>query len=131
MTDESLDVMSKVTPPDLSCPKCGGLLPSELGEITCILCETKVKVDHPPTRRAWAEEKIRCNTCSSLLLVGVEKRPARIQCSSCESQFQVTPNVPKAEVQCPSCERRMRLTKKPGSRDISCPACSTAFKVTF
>ena len=131
MDDESLDVESKIETPDLSCPKCGGLLPAQLGEIECVLCDAHVKVDHPPTRRAWVAEKIRCKTCSSLLLVGVDKRPANLQCSSCESQFIVTPHIPKAEVQCPSCDRKMRLSKRPGSRQISCPACSISFKVSF
>ena len=51
---EALSVESKVAPPPLSCPKCGGLLPSGLGEINCTLCDARVRVDHAATRRKWS-----------------------------------------------------------------------------
>ena len=40
---EALSVESKVAPLPLSCPKCGGLLPSGLGEINCTLCDARVR----------------------------------------------------------------------------------------
>ncbi len=129
--EEDLTVESAISPPDLSCPKCEGLLPPELGEVSCILCDAKVRVEHPVTRRAWAEEKVACPSCNSVLISGVERRPASLQCSTCDSQFQIAANVPKTEIQCPSCERRIRMKKRPGQRDITCPACETMFRVNF
>ena len=130
MGDE-LIVESAIAPPDLSCPKCDGLLPPNLGELSCLLCSANVKVEHPITRRAWQEEKVACPSCSAVLISGVDRRPANLQCSTCDSQFEIIPNAPKAEVQCPACQRRIRLKKRPGEREISCPACATDFRVRY
>lgn len=129
--EEEFSVESTIAVPDLSCPKCDGLLPNALGILACELCGANVEIDHPVTRRDWAEEKVACPNCNSVLLTGVEKRPANVQCSSCDCQFTVTPCAPRAEVQCPSCERRLRLKKRPGHRDITCPACEAGFRVSF
>ena len=61
---EELTVESRVSPPPLSCPKCDGLLPNELGEVRCTLCHARVRIDHPITRKKWAEEKIGCPDCA-------------------------------------------------------------------
>ena len=131
MEEEELVVESSIAPPDLSCPKCDGLLPANLGEISCALCGAEVRIEHPVTRRAWAEEKIACPSCSTVLIAGVDKRPANLQCATCDSHFQVVPNIPRVEVQCPLCERRIRMKKKPGAREITCPACENMFRVKF
>ena len=120
--EEDLAVESAIAPPDLSCPKCEGLLPPELGEISCLLCDAKVRVEHPVTRRAWTEEKVACPSCNSVLISGVDRRPASLQCSTCARQFQIVANVPKAGI---------RMKKQPGQRDITCPACETMFRVNF
>ena len=44
--EEQKSVESRVAPPDLSCPKCNGLLPSKLGKIRCVLCDVEVNVEH-------------------------------------------------------------------------------------
>ena len=133
MSDEesSAGVESRIPAPDLSCPKCNNLLPNGLGIITCLMCKTKVNVEHEGTRKKWREEKISCPSCSKVLVCGVDKRPANLQCASCSCQFTVKPNVPRIEIQCPSCERRLRMKKRPGERVIDCPACETTFKVKF
>ena len=59
MSEEST-VESRVAPPALTCPKCDGLLPSGLGEIQCTLCDAKVRVEHPITRKKWQDEKVGC-----------------------------------------------------------------------
>ena len=130
MSEEAV-VESRIAPPALSCPKCEGLLPFDLGEIQCTLCEAKVKVDHPVTRRKWKAEKVGCPECSKVLVVGVDKRPAHLQCAACETHFTVAKNVPRVEIACPGCERRLRMKQKPGEREICCPACDTEFKVNF
>ena len=129
--EDELVVESAISPPDLSCPKCGGLLPPHLGDIVCTLCDAQVRIKHPITRQAWAEEKVACPSCNSVLISGVDKRPANLQCATCDSHFKITPNVPKAEVQYPSCARRIRMKKNPGNRDVTCPACETMFRVSF
>lgn len=128
---ERLEVESSIAPPGLTCPRCNGLLPTGLGEMACTLCEAKVKVDHPATRRAWREEKVACPSCHKVLVCGVDERPALLRCGSCEDEFVVTPAVPKVEVACPSCERRLRMRRRPGRREIDCPACDTQFVVNF
>jgi len=128
---DEVKIESRIAPPALSCPKCQELLPSDLGELKCLMCESKVKVEHPVTRRKWKEEKISCPECEKVLIVGVDKRPANLQCSSCECQFTVHPNIPRVEVTCPGCERQLRMKRKPGKRSIDCPACETKFNVKF
>ena len=128
---EELTVESRVAPPPLSCPKCDGLLPNELGEIRCTLCSARVRIDHPVTRKKWAEEKIGCPDCGKVLVVGVNKRPAHLKCASCSAHFTVLPKTARVEVKCPGCERQLRMKRRPGERQIDCPACDTIFKVTF
>ena len=129
---EELSVESKVAPPPLSCPKCKGLLPSGLGELQCTLCEARVRVDHPATRRKWREEKLSCPECSKVLVAGVDERPADLKCgSSCESYFTLKAHVPRVEIECPGCHRNLRMKRRPGERMISCPACDTDFTVRF
>lgn len=132
MSDEDIPgVESRIDTPDLSCPRCKNLLPSGLGEITCLMCKAEVKVEHEGTRKLWREEKISCPSCSKVLVCGVDKRPANLQCSSCSVHFVLNPNRPKVEIACPSCERKLRLNKRPGEREISCPACEAEFKIKF
>lgn len=128
---EEVVVESRIAPPALTCPKCSSLLPSDLGVLTCTICSSNVKVEHPLTRRNWKDEKISCPECSKVLVVGVDKRPAQLKCGSCTTHFTVTKNVPRVEIACPGCERRLRMKRKPGERNIDCPACDTSFKVTF
>ena len=124
-------IESRIAPPSLTCPKCQEMLPPELGELKCLMCESKVKVEHPVTRRKWKEEKISCPECEKVLIVGVDKRPANLQCASCEHRFTVHPNIPRVEVTCPGCDRQLRMKKRPGKRNIECPACDTKFNVKF
>jgi DNA-directed RNA polymerase subunit RPC12/RpoP len=128
---EEAIVESRIAPPALSCPKCASLLPSDLGVLTCSICSSQVKVEHPVTRRNWKDEKIGCPECSKVLIVGIDKRPAHLQCASCSTHFTVAKNVPRTEVACPGCDRHLRMKIKPGEREIDCPACSTSFKVKF
>jgi len=129
--EKEVRIESRIAPPPLSCPKCQELLPPELGEIQCSMCDSKVKVEHPVTRRKWKEEKVSCPECEKVLVVGVDKRPANTQCASCSYNFTVHPNVPRVEVTCPGCDRRLRMKRKPGKRNIDCPACDTKFTVSF
>ena len=88
MSDEEIPgVESRIDTPDLSCPRCNNLLPSGLGEITCVMCKAEVKVEHEGTRKLWREEKISCPSCSKVLVCGVDKRPANLQCSACQTHF--------------------------------------------
>ncbi|RPG70480.1 MAG: hypothetical protein CBC59_002700 [Euryarchaeota archaeon TMED99] len=128
---EELTVESRIAPPALSCPKCDGLLPNELGEVQCTLCPARVRVEHEVTRKKWAEEKIGCPDCAKVLVVGVNKRPAHLKCASCDSTFTVIPKVARVEISCPGCERILRMKRRPGERQVDCPACDTSFKVTF
>ena len=128
---EELSVESKVAPPPLSCPKCHGLLPSVLGELQCRLCEARVRVDHPATRKKWKEEKLSCPECSKVLVAGVDERPADLKCGSCESYFSLKAHVPRVEIECPGCHRNLRMKRRPGTRAISCPACDKEFTVRF
>ena len=128
--DTQLEIESKVELPSLSCPSCNGLLPSLLGEITCKLCNSKVKITHPATIKSWENEKLPCPDCGKVLIVGIGKRPCEIKCGSCDSIFVINPHIPKVEVQCPSCRRRMRVIRKPGTRKLNCPACETGFNIT-
>ena len=128
---EELSVESTIAPPALSCPKCNGMLPMRLGDIECTLCNAKVRVNHPGTRKAWMKEKISCPSCSSVLVAGVDKRPAELKCGSCNTYFMLTRKVPRIEVECPGCERTLRMRRRPGRREIECPACSTGFSVNF
>ena len=129
--DERQEVESSVEAPSLSCPRCKGMLPMGLGEVTCVLCDARVRVDHPGTRRAWTEEKVACPGCSKVLVAGVDDRPALLRCGSCEVEFHLTPKQAKIEVACPSCDRRLRMNRRPGRREVSCPACDTGFAVNF
>ena len=130
MSEEST-FESRVAPPALTCPKCEGLLPSGLGDLQCTLCSAKVRVDHPITRKKWAQEKVGCPECGKVLIAGVDKRPAHLKCASCSHHFTLTPNIPKVEITCPGGERQLRMKRKPGTRRIDCPACSTPFNVKF
>ena len=123
-------VESKIAPPPLTCPKCDGLLPSALGELSCVLCGSRMKIEHEVTRRDWEKEKLGCPKCKKLLVVGVGERPTNIRCASCQCDFEVKAKVPKTEVKCPGCERRLRLRTRPGTRSVSCPACDTRFEMT-
>ena len=128
---ETPGIESRIPTPDLSCPKCNNLLPQGLGIIQCVMCGSKVKVEHEGTRKKWREEKVGCPVCSKVLVVGVGKRPANLQCSACHSHFVLKPNSPKVEISCPSCNRKLRMNKKPGEREITCPACEAEFKISF
>ena len=130
--EESLPgIESRISAPDLSCPKCDNLLPNGLGVITCVMCKTEVKVEHEGTRKKWREEKITCPSCSKVLICGVGKRPANLQCSACQAHFVLSPNRPKIEISCPTCDRKLRMNKRPGKREIQCPACEAEFSITF
>jgi DNA-directed RNA polymerase subunit RPC12/RpoP len=128
---EELTVESRVALPALSCPKCDGLLPNELGETRCTLCQARVRIDHPITRKKWAEEKIGCPDCGKVLVVGADKRPAHLKCASCSCHFTLIASIARVEISCPGCERQLRMKRRPGERQINCPACETSFKVTF
>ena len=82
-------VESKIAPPPLTCPKCDGLLPSALGELSCVLCGARMKIEHEVTRRDWEKEKLGCPKCKKLLVVGVGERPTNIRCASCQCDFEV------------------------------------------
>ena len=129
-TSEARSVESKISPPPLTCPRCEGLLPSVLGEISCLLCGARITIDHEPTRREWADEKLSCPECNKIVVVGLDKRPCNIRCSACQCEIEVKVNVPKTEIECPDCERRLRLRTKPGTRKVTCPACDTQFEMT-
>lgn len=128
---EERTVESRVAPPPLSCPKCDGLLPNELGEVRCTLCHARVRIDHPITRKKWSEEKVACPDCEKVLVVGVNKRPANLKCATCSCHFTLVPTVARVEISCPGCDRQLRMKRRPGERQIECPACDTTFKVTF
>ena len=81
------DVVSNIAPPVITCPSCEGMLPSELGLVTCVLCSVQVRVEHEPTRRAWVKEKVACPSCNSVLVAGADNRPARLRCGSCGDSF--------------------------------------------
>lgn len=130
MADE-LVVESQIAPPALSCPKCEGMLPMTLGEVSCLLCEAKVRIDHPLTRRKWKEEKLSCPSCSKVLVAGVDQRPAQLKCGTCEAYFTLQAQTPRVEIACPGCERNLRMKRRPGARNIACPACETEFVVRF
>ena len=129
--DEELSVESRIAPPSLSCPKCDGLLPSALGEIQCELCQANVRVEHEPTRKKWANERLSCPSCSKVLIAGIDQRPAELRCGGCETQFTLAAKVIRVEIECPACNRGLRMKQRPGQRTINCPACETAFKVSF
>lgn len=129
--EETPGVESRISPPDLTCPRCNHLLPSGLGVIKCVMCDAEVNVEHEGTRRKWREEKVSCPECSKVLICGVDKRPANLQCSSCHTHFVLKPHRPKIEVACPKCDRVLRMNKRPGEREISCPACDAEFKIKF
>lgn len=128
---EELVVESNVAAPPLSCPKCKGLLPTGLGELTCQLCDARVKVEHPLTRRKWREEKLSCPSCSKVLVAGVDTRPAQLKCGNCDCFFTLAPQTPRVEIACPGCHRNLRMKRRPGERAIECPACDTEFVVRF
>ena len=54
--ESSAGIESRISAPDLSCPKCNNLLPNGLGIITCVMCKSEVKVEHQGTRKRWREE---------------------------------------------------------------------------
>ena len=46
MSDEDIPgVESRIDTPDLSCPRCKNLLPSGLGEITCLMCKAESRLN--------------------------------------------------------------------------------------
>ena len=55
--EEQKSVESRVAPPDLSCPKCNGLLPSKLGKIRCVLCDVEVNVEHKSPEKSGLKKK--------------------------------------------------------------------------
>ena len=128
---EEMFVESRISPPALSCPKCNEMLPLKLGEVQCLMCSARVKIEHEGTKKKWREEKVSCPGCDKVLIVGVDSRPANLQCASCDCQFTVKPNIPKIEIACPGCDRRLRMKKKPGKREIDCPACEKKFVIKF
>ena len=128
---EEMFVESRISPPALSCPKCNEMLPLKLGEVQCLMCSARVKIEHEGTKKKWREEKVSCPGCDKVLIVGVDSRPANLQCASCECQFTVKPNIPKIEIACPGCDRRLRMKKKPGKREIDCTACDKKFVIKF
>jgi len=125
------EIESSIELPAMRCPKCEGLLPNKLGEISCELCSSKVNVDDPATRARWKTEKVTCIGCGKVLIAGVDSRPAKLQCGSCEEKFVLKMKTPKTEINCPSCSRTLRINKRPGSREINCPACESNFRITF
>jgi DNA-directed RNA polymerase subunit M/transcription elongation factor TFIIS len=129
--EEQISVESRVAPPDLSCPKCNGLLPSKLGKVRCVLCEAEVNVEHKLTRKKWLEEKISCPECHTVLIAGVDDRPCHLKCSTCEIVFELKSHVKKVEIQCKKCDRKIRMNKRPGKRKITCPSCEEPLIVRF
>ena len=128
---EEFVIESKVSPPPLSCPKCKGMLPMKLGEINCTLCDAKVRIEHPVTRRKWMEEKVSCPECSKVLVAGVDTRPAELKCGMCDTYFTLVEQTPRVEISCPGCNRQLRMKRRSGKREIECPACDTEFTVRF
>ena len=137
MTEEQEDtlvayeIMSRISPPPANCPSCDSLLPSNLGELDCVVCSAKVRVEHEPTRHDWLNEKVTCPACRHVLVAGTDVRPADLRCASCRHEFTLSPKVIKVEIKCPACERGLRITQRPGERNLKCPACQEGFRVTF
>ena len=76
------------------------------------------RIEHPPTRRAWKEEKVSCPECSKVLIAGVDKRPTHLKCGSCGTHFDLLPKTVKVEIACPNCGRKLRMKKRPGERNM-------------
>ncbi|HIF04769.1 MAG TPA: hypothetical protein EYQ80_05085 [Candidatus Poseidoniales archaeon] len=131
MSEEPVNIESKVAPPTVQCPNCDSMLPHRLGEVTCAVCTAVSRIDHVPTREDWVDEKVACPACSKVLRVGMDERPCALRCSACESVFKIIHKVVKVEIGCPKCERQLRIRPRPGTRRLDCPACSESFRVTF
>lgn len=129
--DDPITVESRHAPPTVHCPNCDSMMPHKLGEISCAICSSVVRVDHKPTRRDWVTEKVSCPSCSEILIAGIDERPCGLKCSSCSTIFKLVSKEVKVEVSCPSCKRTLRLKPRPGSRNLTCPACDETFLVTF
>lgn len=130
-TPVAYEIMSRISPPPANCPSCESLLPSNLGELDCVVCSAKVRVEHEPTRHDWLNEKVTCPACRHVLVAGTDVRPADLRCASCRHEFTLSPKVIKVEIKCPACERGLRITQRPGERNLKCPACQEGFRVTF
>ena len=130
-TPVAYEIMSRICPPPAYCPSCESLLPSNLGELDCVVCSAKVRVEHEPTREAWLNEKVTCPSCHHVLVAGTDVRPADLRCAKCRHEFTLSPKVLKVEMKCPACERSLRITQRPGTRNLKCPACQEGFRVTF
>ena len=114
------DVVSNIAPPVITCPSCEGMLPSELGLVTCVLCSVQVRAEHEPTRRAWVKEKVACPSCNSVLVAGADNRPARLRCGSCGDSFTLLRARPKVDIHCPSCEAHLGSHAGTGDRTVDC-----------